>query len=152
MYVDIIVLSSLSALTVDPLVIQRRVNAFCRLNSSGSFRFFSDGSLPPSSQLLLFLPVLITISFTSLIMVFGFVFHGLFGSSKEIDLADIAMLDITILYMMGTMTIFFGLAIWLIVCFASLQWFQDFIGSIRDLIGTVRENFSMASSPLHITI
>jgi hypothetical protein len=127
------------------------VNAFRRRNTSGPLRIFSDGSLPAAGQILLFLPVFMTISFTSLVMVSGFVFHGLFGSSKEIDLADIAMLDITILYMIGTISISFGLAIWLIFYFASLQWFQDFIGSILDLIGTARESFSMASSPLHIT-
>jgi len=142
----------LSTLIVGPLVIQRRVNDFCRLNSSGPFRFFPDGSHLAANHFHHFLPVFATISFTGLAMVSGFVFHGLFGSSKELDLVDIAMLEVITLYITGISFILFGLTIWVVLYFNSRQWFQDFIGSIRDLIGAVRENFSMASSPLHITM
>ena len=130
----------LSTLIVGPLVIQRRVNDFRRLNSSGPFRFFPDGSHPAANQFLRFLPVFATISFTGLAMVSGFVFHGLFGSSKELDLVDIAMLEVITLYMAGTISMLSGLVMWAVFYFDSLRWLTlwgfitvvDFMGSIRD--------------------
>jgi len=91
MWVDIIVLSILSALISGPLVIQRQVKALLRLGLFGS----SEGH-PPQSSLFAVLVLQVITFFPGVFTVFTFVSQG--TSDKEmIDLVSLAINNIAIL-------------------------------------------------------